>query len=294
MNIAEFIRSHCCPSKTIVGSDHNLANSPQRTEIFAPWLSAFKHRIHFSHKMTTKKVYSDDRGEFETDERWVAIDNYSMSHLHPPSRPSHVSLQAATSHQTAKGLPEIELPPVIGKFLSLQCRLLGVKHVLEVGTLGGYSAIWLLLENPGLRVTTCEFNPHHATVAQENFDAAGVADRVEILVGPALDHLPRLHQEILEGKRERFGLSFIDADKQNNYNYLDWAVKMSFSGGCVFVDNVVSKGRLADAEAAKTDHMVGGGREVVERVGKDDRVDGVVLQIASEKDYDGFLFAAIK
>lgn len=244
--------------------------------------------------MTTKKVYSDDRGHFESDERWIAIDNYTMSHLHPPSRPSHAPLKAANELQMAKGLPEIELPPAIGKFLSLQCRLLGVKHVLEVGTLGGYSAIWLLLENPGLRVTTCEFEAHHAAVARENFNAAGVADRVEILTGPALDHLPRLHQEILDGKRERFGLSFIDADKENNYNYLDWAVKMSFSGGCVFVDNVVSKGRLADAEAAKTDHMVRGGRDVVERVGKDERVEGVVLQTVSEKDYDGFLYVAIK
>ena len=244
--------------------------------------------------MAPKEVYTDDRGLFETDERWTAIDNYSMSHLHPSSRPSHAALQAVAKNQVANGLPDIELPPVIGKFLSLQCRLLGVKNALEVGTLGGYSAIWLLLENPGLHITTCEFNPHHAAVAKENFDTAGVSDRVEILIGPALDHLPRLHQEILDGKRERFGLSFIDADKGNNYNYLDWAVKMSFSGGCVWVDNVVSKGRLADAEAAKTDHMVAGGRQVVEMVGKDERLEGVVLQTVTGKDYDGFLFVAIK
>ena len=241
-----------------------------------------------------QKMYTHDRGDFETDERWTAVDNYSMSHLHPTSRPSDAALKAAADHATTSGLPDIALPPTVGKFLSLQCRMLGVKHVLEVGTLGGYSAIWLLLENPHVKVTTCEFSAHHAKVAQENFERAGVADRVEILRGPALDHLPRLHQEVLEGKREKFGLTFIDADKLNNYTYLDWAVKMSYSGGCVVVDNVVSKGKLADEEAAKTDHMVAGGRDVVERVGKDERVDGCVLQIVGEKDYDGFLFAAIR
>ena len=244
--------------------------------------------------MTTRVIYNDDRDEYETDERWTAVDNYAMSHLHPSSRPSHAALKAASDHAVAKNLPFIALPPAVGKFLALQCRVLGVKHALEVGTLGGYSAIWLLLENPDLHVTTCEFNRRHAAVAQENFHAAGVADRVEILLGPALDHLPRLHQEVLEGKRERFGLTFIDADKGNNYTYLDWAVKMSHSGGVVVVDNVVSKGNLANAEAAKTNQMAAGGRDVVERVGRDERVDGVVLQIVGEKDYDGFLFAGIR
>lgn len=241
-----------------------------------------------------QRAYNEDRGDIETDERWIAIDDYTMSHLHPTSRASDVPLKAAFDHAIAQGLPDIALPPAVGKFLALQCRMLGVKHVLEVGTLGGYSAIWLLLENPGLKVTTCEFNAHHAKVAQENFEKAGVADRVELLTGPALDHLPRLHQEVLDGKRERFGLSFIDADKLNNYTYLDWAVKMSYSGACVIVDNVVSKGRLADREAAKSDGMVAGGREVVERVGTDDRVDGCVLQIVGVKDYDGFLMAAVR
>lgn len=241
-----------------------------------------------------QRIYNEDRGDIEVDDRWIAIDNYTMSHLHPLSRPSDALLKAASDHAVANGLPDIALPGPVGKFLALQCRMLGVKHVLEVGTLGGYSAIWLLLENPLLKVTTCEFDARHAQVAQENFDKAGVTDRVELLHGPALDHLPRLHQEVLEGKRERFGLTFIDADKLNNYTYLDWAVKMSYSGGCVVVDNVVSKGRLADEEAAKTDSMVEGGREVVERVGRDDRVDGCVLQNVGEKDYDGFLLAAIK
>ena len=248
-----------------------------------------------TNKMSTHSYHNtEDRGEYESDTRWTAIDSYTMSHLHPSSRPSSAPIKAAAEYAADQGLDDIALPPAVGKFLALQCRMLGVKYALEVGTLGGYSAIWLLTENPQLRVTTCEYEPHHVEVARKNFENAGVLDRVEILQGAALDHLPRLLGEIESGKRERFGLTFIDADKENNWNYFDSAVKMSTPKACIVVDNVVSKGKLADPAAAETNGMVRGGRTVVENVGRDERVDGCVLQIVGEKDYDGFLMAAVK
>ena len=243
---------------------------------------------------TTKQMYSEDRGEFETDSRWTAIDEYTMSHLHSSSRTNHAGLEHALKYSADKGLPDIGCPAPIGKFIALQCRMLGVKHALEVGTLGGYSSIWLATENPDLRITTLEADPMHAEVARQNIEAAGVSERVEVIVAPALDVLPKLYEEIQAGKREKVGFTFIDADKLNNWNYFDWAVKMSVVPACIVVDNVVCKGRLADAQAAETNHMVKGGRNVVERVGKDERVEAMVMQTVGHKDYDGFLYATTK
>ena len=238
--------------------------------------------------------YTDDRGEFETDDRWTATDNFTFSNLHPPSRPNHASLSHAVEHASANGLPDIACPAVQGKFFALQCRMLNVTNSLEVGTLGGYSALWLLTENPQLRVTTIEFDPHHAKIAQQNFEFAGVADRVEIIVGAGMDILPKIHEDIKTGKRERFGFAFIDADKANNWNYFDFAVKMSKPRACVVVDNVAARGHLADEDAGEHSTRVASAREVIERVGKDGRVDATVLQTVSDKDYDGFLIASVK
>ncbi|KAL9047009.1 MAG: hypothetical protein Q9214_000306 [Letrouitia sp. 1 TL-2023] len=230
-------------------------------------------------------------GEWEHDTRWTDIDNYTLSHLHPSSRPNHKSLSRTLEYSGAKNLPDIGCPIVQGKFFAMQCRMLGVTHSLEVGTLGGYSAIWLLTENPQLRVTTVEFNEYHAKTAADNFEAAGVADRVEIIVGAGAEVLPKLLQEVEQGKRERFGFTFIDADKLNNWTYLDLAVKMSVPRACIVVDNVVAHGRLVDAQG---DVMAEGAREVVERVGRDDRVEGTVLQTVGDHGYDGFLIAVVK
>lgn len=165
--------------------------------------------------------------------------------------------------------------------------MLGVRHALEVGTLGGYSAIWLATENPAMSVTSIEYDATHAAVARQNIANAGVADRVKVLLGKGVDVLPRLYEEIESGQRERFGFAFIDADKLNNYTYFDWAVKMCVPRACVVVDNIVSKGKLAMAEEAEGNAMVRGARECVERVGRDKRVDATVLQTVGEKDYDG-------
>ena len=227
------------------------------------------------------------------DSRWTSIDAYTMSHLHPPSRPNHGPLTRALQTSAKNGLPDHQLPPPHGKFLALQCRMLGARHALEVGTLGGYSAIWLATTNPSLTVTTVEFDPAHAALARDNIRAAGVADRVDLILGPGADVLPRLHAEIEAGTRDRFAFAFIDADKVNNWRYFDWAVRMSVPGACIVVDNVVAKGKLAVASEAEVDELVRGGRDCVERVGRDERVDGVVLQTVGEKDYDGYGFSLL-
>ncbi|KAL8714470.1 MAG: hypothetical protein Q9220_001803 [cf. Caloplaca sp. 1 TL-2023] len=243
---------------------------------------------------TTKRVTTEDRGDYETDTRWTAIDEYTLANLHPASRPNSTALSHALENSQANGLPDIGCPAVQGKFFALQCRMLNVTHSLELGTLGGYSAIWLLTTNPQMHITTIEYDSHHAKIAQENFEAAGVMDRVELLVGAGLDILPRIRQEVEAGERPRFGFTFIDADKPNNWNYFDFAVGMSKPGACIVVDNVAAKGQLTDAGPAKSSVRVQGAREVVEQVGKDERVDATVLQTVSDKDYDGFLIAMVK
>ena len=148
--------------------------------------------------------------------------------------------------------------------------------------------------SPHVKVTTIEIDPEIAEIARENIRFAKLEDRIELIVGAALDVLPRLATEIEQKKRERFDFSFIDADKENAWPYFDWAVKMTVPRGVVYVDNVVRKGLLADAELAKQEPIVAGIRRVVEEVGKDLRVDAVVLQTVGEKNYDGFLMAVVK
>lgn len=231
---------------------------------------------------------------------WTAVDKYTLSNLHPSSRPNHAALEKATSNATAKGLPAIASSTTQAKFLALQCRMLKARHALEIGTLAGYTAIWLATENPDLQVTTLEYNPDNAKVALENITAAGVSTQIKCIVGPALDTMPQLHEDIKNGKKEKLDFAFIDADKSNNWNYFDWAVKMSRPGACIIVDNVVLWGYLADPEGADKlkqfgfEGMVEGAREVVEKVGKDERVDATVLQVVGEKGYDGFLMAVVK
>ncbi|KAK4543129.1 hypothetical protein LTR36_005906 [Oleoguttula mirabilis] len=223
---------------------------------------------------------------------WTAVDAYTISNLHPPSRPNSATLIHALKNSRDQGLPDIASYPVIGKFFALQCRALRVKHALELGTLGGYTSIWLASENPGLHVTTIEVNPHHRNVAQQNLEHAGVADRVDSRLGAGLDVLPRLGKEIAAGEKPRLGFAYIDADKNNNWNYLDQLIDMCEPGAVIFVDNIVAGGGLVD-EAQLGDVMVSGAREVVEKVGKDGRVEGMVLQTVGEKSYDGILMVVV-
>ncbi|KAG9185240.1 hypothetical protein G6011_07784 [Alternaria panax] len=230
---------------------------------------------------------------YEKDPRWTAVDTYSFSHLHPPTHnsPSPSSLQHALDASQEASLPDIAVSPSQGKYLQLTARLARARNILEVGTLGGYSTIWLATSSPSVKVTSLEIDGHHAEVAQANIKNAGLEDKVEIKLGAGMDVLPELVQQVKEGKRAKFDFVFIDADKENNWNYVDLALGICESGACVIVDNVVRKGQLAE-EAS--DPRIAGARRVVENVGKDERLDGVVLQTVGEKSYDGFLLAVVK
>ncbi|KAJ4330803.1 hypothetical protein N0V87_009699 [Didymella glomerata] len=229
---------------------------------------------------------------YEKDPRWSAVDTYSLGHLHPTSRtsPSNDVLEHALSNSEEQGLPDIAVSPAQGKYLQLQARLLKAKNILEVGTLGGYSTIWLANAGPDVKVISVEVDEHHAKVARSNIEHAGVADRVDVRLGPGVEVLPRIVEEVKQGKLGKFQLVFIDADKENNWSYVNTAIELCEPGACIIVDNVVRKGQLAqDSE----DPRIAGARRVIEAVGRSRRLDGVVVQTVGDKNYDGFLIAVV-
>jgi predicted O-methyltransferase YrrM len=228
------------------------------------------------------------------DPRWNAVDQWAFSQTQSSkSIPTTEVLKKAFEHQQASGLPDIAVSPAQGQYLQIQAKLIDAKHILEVGTLGGFSTIFLANASLETKVTTVEVDKHHAKVARKNVDDAGVGDRVEILLGPGLDVLPRLLEEVKEGKRPRWDLVFIDANKDHNWDYFDMAAQMSRPGACLIVDNVVRKGALVDKAKLK-DIYVAGSRKVITNAGKDDRFDSTVLQVVGDKGYDGMLVAILK
>lgn len=235
-------------------------------------------------------VFTND--EYEHDDRWTAVDAYGVSNLHPKDA-SNTALNGALNHIRNSGMPDDSTYPAFGKFLALQARTVKAKHILEVGLLGGYTAIWYLLQIPDARVTALEINPLHSQVARENAERAGVKDRLEIFTGPAAESLAMLADEVAGGKRAKFDFTFIDADKENNWTYFDYAVTLSNSGAPIVVDNVIRKGWIVLPEHVD-EGPVAGAREVIEKAGKDERVESCLMQTVSEKNYDGFLYAVVK
>jgi predicted O-methyltransferase YrrM len=194
-------------------------------------------------------------------------------------------LSAALEDSDAAGLPKIAVSAQQGKFLSLLAAAVGARRVLEIGTLGGFSTIWLARgAGPDGRVTTLEYEPKHAEVARANIDRAGVGDRVEVLVGAALDTLPG----VTGGP---FDLVFIDADKENNPGYLEWAVKLTRPGSVIVVDNVIREGAILSPDQ---DAVVRGTRRVLELMGEHPGLDTAVLQTVGAKHWDGFAIALVK
>ena len=193
-------------------------------------------------------------------------------------------LESALSAQREAGLPEIEVAPVAGKLLNLLVRISGARRVLEVGTLGGYSTIWLARAvGPGGRVVTIEAESDNAAIARASIDAAGVGDRVDIRVGRGVDVLPTL----VGG----FDLVFIDADKESNTIYLDWAAKLGHPGTVVVLDNIGREGEIANPDT--TDSMVIGTRDALRMLGEDPRFDATALQTVGAKGWDGFAIAVV-
>jgi predicted O-methyltransferase YrrM len=194
-------------------------------------------------------------------------------------------LSAALEASDAAGLPKIAVSAQQGKFLSLLAAATGARRILEIGTLGGFSTIWLARgAGPAGRVTTLEYEPKHAEVARANIDRAGVGDRVEVIVGAALDTLP----SVTGGP---FDLVFIDADKENNPGYLDWAVKLTRPGSVIVVDNVIREGAIL---SPGEDAVLVGTRRVLELMGEHPQLDTAVLQTVGAKHWDGLAFALVK
>ncbi len=198
------------------------------------------------------------------------------------------ALDSALSANREAGLPAIDVSPAQGKMLHLLARMIGARRILEVGTLGGYSTIWLARAlAPGGRVTTLEIDPNHGRVAAANLERAGVADRVDIVIGPALESLERMAAD----GQEPFDFVFIDADKQSNADYFRLAVKLSRPGAAIVVDNVVREGRVVDP--ASSDPMVVGTRRLFDTVAATPGVTVTAIQTVGLKKWDGFVLAMV-
>ncbi|MFC4373788.1 O-methyltransferase [Nocardia halotolerans] len=217
-----------------------------------------------------------------TSNDWADVDNYLISTL-----VGEEGAPALNANADA-GLPAIDVSPPQGKFLNLLARTAGARRVLEIGTLGGYSTEWLARAvGDGGTVVTLEFEPRHAKVARQNLDRAGVGERVDIRVGAALDTLPG----VAEDAPGPFDLVFIDADKVNNANYVQWALRLTHPGSVIIVDNVVRGGGLADEHSE--DPNVRASRELVELLAAEPSLDATVIQTVGAKGWDGFAYAVV-
>src|SRR5229473_4270284 len=217
-------------------------------------------------------------------EQWSRVDQYFVDLLVRPDPMFEAALKASD----AAGLPQIQVAPNQGKFLMLLAKAQGARRILEIGTLGGYSTIWLARALPtDGRLITLEFNPKHAEIARANIECAGLTQIVEIRVGAALDALAKLQNE----SSEPFDLIFIDADKPNNSEYVRWALKLSRPGSLIIIDNVVRDGAVIDAGSADKD--VRGARRLFELLANEPRLSCTAIQTVGVKGYDGFAFAVV-
>ncbi len=218
-------------------------------------------------------------------EQWIAVDQYITDALVPADPVLDAVLKASTD----AGLPEINVSPAQGKFLHLLTRIHGARRVLEIGTLGGYSTIWLArgMLPAGGKVVTLEVDPRHVRVARANFEHAGLAKMIEVREGRALDTLSQLATE----GRGPFDLIFIDADKVRIPDYFTWALKLSRRGTVIIVDNVVRKGAVTDANS--TDLSVQGVRQLNAMLATEKRVSATTIQTVGAKGYDGFTLAVV-
>ncbi len=213
---------------------------------------------------------------------WSAVDEYIEAQLLADADPV---FEAVLRANAAGGLPAIDVSPAQGKFLHLLVKIAGARRILEIGTLGAYSTIWMAKAlPPDGEVVTLEYSPKHAEVAKDNLARAGLLDRVTVHIGAALDSLP--------GLKGPFDLVFIDADKPNNANYLDWAVKLSRPGTIIVLDNVVRGGKVVDARSS--DANVKGARGGFDFFRSHPHLEATSLQTVGLKGWDGFVLARVK
>ncbi|MDH6215345.1 O-methyltransferase [Streptomyces pseudovenezuelae] len=215
---------------------------------------------------------------------WDAVDDYFTTHLAPEDD----ALTAATRDSEAAGLPHAAVTAPQGKLLQLLAQIHGATRILEIGTLGGYSTIWLSRALPADgRLISLEFSAKHAEVATRNIARAGLDGLVEVRVGPALESLPKLVDE----NPAPFDLVFIDADKGNNPHYVEWALKLTRPGSLIVVDNVVRDGRVTDTDSTAAD--VVGTRAAIELIGAHPKLSATAIQTVGAKGYDGFALARV-
>jgi len=213
-----------------------------------------------------------------------AVDDYFTDTIVAPDP----ALGEALAANTAAGLPSIDVSAPQGKLIHLLARMMGARKALEIGTLGGYSTIWLASALPeGGRLVTLEWSVRHAEVARRNIARAGLSAKVEVRTGAALESLPKIEAEGLGP----FDFIFIDADKTNNAAYLEWALKLSRPGTAIVVDNVVRDGEVADARNADRD--VVGVRRMFEMIAREPRLSATAIQTVGAKGWDGFLLAIV-
>ncbi|KQZ61705.1 methyltransferase [Sphingopyxis sp. Root1497] len=216
-------------------------------------------------------------------ERWQAVDDYIADKL----LGADDALAATLSNNEKQGLPPIDVSAAQGKMLFLLAQIAGANRILEVGTLGGYSTIWLAraLPDDG-RLVTLELEPHHARVARENLERAGVSDKVDIRIGSAADSLGAM------AKGDPFDFVFIDADKQSNAHYVAEAIRLGRSGTTIVVDNVVREGGVLEADS--DDERIVGTRALFDMLSADPRLDATAVQTVGAKKWDGFVLARVR
>lgn len=215
---------------------------------------------------------------------WDAVDAYFDGELIG----TDPVLEAALARSDEAGLPRIAVSPSQGRLLNLIARTAGARRILEVGTLGGYSAIWLARALPeGGSLITLEVEPRHAEVARTNIEAAGLSGRAQVRLGRGVDSLAALAEE----GGEPFDFVFIDADKPSNSDYLTWALRLSKPGAVIVIDNVVRAGAVADADSS--DASVQGARRVTELIAREPRLTATAIQTVGTKGYDGFIMALV-
>ncbi|MEU6304758.1 O-methyltransferase [Streptomyces chartreusis] len=215
---------------------------------------------------------------------WDDVDEYFSSQLSPDDE----ILLAALRDSEAAGLPAISVTATQGKLLQLLAQIQGARNILEIGTLGGYSTIWMARALPSDgRLISLEYSAKYAEVASRNIARAGLDKVVEVRVGPALESLPKLADE----NPAPFDLVFIDADKANNPHYVDWALRLTSTGSLIVVDNVVRGGRVAETDSDAPD--VRGTRAAIELIGSHPRLSGTAIQTVGGKGYDGFALARV-
>jgi predicted O-methyltransferase YrrM len=219
-----------------------------------------------------------------TQEHWTGVDRYLTDRLVP----ADPALEAVLKSSEDAHLPPIQVPPNLGKLLHLVVLASGARTVLEIGTLAGYSAIWLARAlPPGGRVVSLEADPRHAAIAETNISRAGLSEVVEIIVGPAAETLPKLVAQY----GRYFDIVFIDADKPSTTDYFTWSLQLTHVGSLIIVDNVVRGGKVADETS--DDPAVQGMQRFFDRLASEPRVSATAIQTVGSKGHDGFVFAMV-